>query len=333
MIVYEMSHKIANTSWVQLAFSAALVAGIYVFHSSLAQVIEVQLVLMGILLFLVALPFLVNTFVGYGETCRSPFPGEINVIRRVAEDEVVAEFLKADFRHPEYDPYREAVHRLVTAPDLGDASQNSLRRALFGIRQSALWRELPQGTKWFQVEVNETDLRRIRVFPRARWRKLARGNFAITEVARCIAEECSHHVAEDAFLTKISALRTGFRYQPGRSAVLLIGLDERGPFTVLDGNHRVVAAMLDPASAVTRFTFFCGLSPKMADCCWYETNLSTLLRYGLNMLKFLGYDPEAEFLRLLQQYSRDSQSHKTAYALSNDSASLQEQLEERPTGN
>ena len=58
MITYEMSRKIANTSWVQLAFSGALALGICVFHQTLRQVIFVQLVLMVILLVTVALPLL-----------------------------------------------------------------------------------------------------------------------------------------------------------------------------------------------------------------------------------------------------------------------------------
>src|SRR5579859_7263216 len=58
MITYEMSRKIANTSWAQLAFSGALVLGICVFHQSLRQVIFVQLILMVILLLVVAFPLL-----------------------------------------------------------------------------------------------------------------------------------------------------------------------------------------------------------------------------------------------------------------------------------
>src|SRR5271155_2617720 len=38
IITYEMSRKIANTSWVQLAFSGALALGIYVLHHTLRQV-------------------------------------------------------------------------------------------------------------------------------------------------------------------------------------------------------------------------------------------------------------------------------------------------------
>src|SRR5947209_10816221 len=46
IITHEMSRKIANTSWVQLAFSGGLALGIYIFHQTLRQVILVQLVLM-----------------------------------------------------------------------------------------------------------------------------------------------------------------------------------------------------------------------------------------------------------------------------------------------
>lgn len=57
-IAYEMSRRIANTGWLQLMFSAALVLGIGLFHGSLREVIMVRMVLMAALLVLVAVPFL-----------------------------------------------------------------------------------------------------------------------------------------------------------------------------------------------------------------------------------------------------------------------------------
>lgn len=57
-IAYEMSRRIANTGWLQLIFSGALVLGIGFFHQSLHQVIMVRIVLMAAMLVLVALPFL-----------------------------------------------------------------------------------------------------------------------------------------------------------------------------------------------------------------------------------------------------------------------------------
>lgn len=57
LMAYEMSRKIANTGWMQLAVSGAIFLGINFFHSTLHQVVSVQLVLMVVLLMIVSLPF------------------------------------------------------------------------------------------------------------------------------------------------------------------------------------------------------------------------------------------------------------------------------------
>jgi hypothetical protein len=81
--------------------------------------------------------------------------------------------------------------------------------------------------------------------------------------------------------------------------VLLIGLNESEPLTILDGNHRLVAAILTSPETVSKFRFLCGLSPRMTECCWYRTNVATLFRYGTNLLTHVVHDPEAELARLL----------------------------------
>src|SRR5579864_7227423 len=211
IIAYEMSYKIANTSWVQLAFSGVLFAGICRFHSSLQEVIWIQLVLMLALLIVLAVPFLwkmlmssedVDVDVPLGGTVRG-----IRIIRRVPEDEVIAEFLKSDFDNAAFEDYQASLRELVMKPRLDDAGENAKRRALLFIRHLPLWRELPKGTEWFEVEVRPGDLNQIRVFPRALWRKLARGNFNITEVCERIRSYRGHDIAVRTFLSKITSLR------------------------------------------------------------------------------------------------------------------------------
>jgi O-antigen/teichoic acid export membrane protein len=58
LMAYEMSRRIANTGWLQLIFSGGLVMAIGAFHSTLREVIVVQIVLMAALLTLVSIPFL-----------------------------------------------------------------------------------------------------------------------------------------------------------------------------------------------------------------------------------------------------------------------------------
>ena len=312
MITYEMSYKIANTSWVQLAFSGVVVAGICRYHSSLRQVIWIQLALMVVLLIVVALPFPLNALKKAKNSQITAGSQSIRIIRRVSEAEVIAEFLKNDFNKPAFEQYQEVLHGLVTRPDLDDVTENAKRRALLFIRYLSLWSELPKGTEWFEVDVRAADLGQIRVFPRARWRKLARGNFAVPAVVEQIRTCNNDHVVEDAFLTKIAALRDWLRLDIDPGAVLLIGLSESESLTILDGNHRLVAATLTSPESLHKFRFLCGLSPRMTECCWYRTNVATLFRYGTNLITQAIQDPEAELARLLQRSMPNRASAKPA---------------------
>ena len=299
-IAYEMSYKIANTGWVQLAFCGVLIAGMYRFHSSLEQVIRVQLIMMTLLLVAVAVPFLVNWIKLKGQEHEQELAvsGRLHIVRRASEDEVVAAFLKNDFQNPEFNDYQQTLGEIVAAPNLDNSAENALRRALFFIRHGALWRELPKGTEWFEVQISPTNLDQIRVFPRAQWRKLARGNYALPKIVRALAE--GGHGAEEAFLAKIQDLCKGVGNGMVGGAVLLIGCNQGGPFTVLDGNHRLAATTLVSPNSFDKFRFYCGLSPRMAECCWHETNTATLLRYATNLVRNVVHDPEAELERLLQ---------------------------------
>jgi hypothetical protein len=81
--------------------------------------------------------------------------------------------------------------------------------------------------------------------------------------------------------------------------VLLIGVDEDHPLTILEGNHRLAAAMLvSPRLVQTGFRMLCGLSPRMYESCWYDTNIPNLWTYLKNRLHNL-VDKEADVRRVL----------------------------------
>ncbi len=302
IITYEMSYKIANTSWLQLAFSGVIIAGICRFHSSLREVIWVQLILMALLLMIVAIPFIFNSLAEARSLQQAAESGPIRILRRVSEDEVIGEFLRSDFNSPAFHEYREALHHLVANPDLENAGENAKRRALLYIRHLALWKELPKDTEWFEVQIKPTQLSRLRFFPRAQWRKLARGNYAVPDVVDRLRNQATS--VDSGFRSKIQAISERLvREDSDLRAVILIGLSEAEPLTVLDGNHRLAAAMLASPEAAGKLRFLCGLSPRMSECCWYNTNLVTLLRYGKNVVGHIVRDPEAELARLLQTTS------------------------------
>jgi hypothetical protein len=83
----------------------------------------------------------------------------------------------------------------------------------------------------------------------------------------------------------------------------MIGVNENEPVTVLDGNHRLTAAILASPSRLRNLRFLCGFSPHMTECCWYNSNLVTLFRYGRNVLTHAVRNPESELARVLRDAS------------------------------
>jgi hypothetical protein len=305
VITFEMSHKIANTSWIQLFFGGILIAGIYQFHSSLYQVIMVQFGVLSALFVAVAIPFLIDALGKPKIPLPLPNCSPVSLLRPVTENEVLAEFLNSDLNHPALrPPIKPDV--LASAPNRHNAELIAKRHALLLAKRRSLWDELPSETEWHEVKVNEDALELIRVFPRSHWRKLAQGNFSVVRVTEGL--RTGTHTLDPGFLSKIAALKEQLSQGEGAfGTVILLGINERGPLTILDGNHRLVAALLSNPAGLSKLRFMCGFSPQMTDCCWYKTSSATLFRYGRHILARAIRNPGAELERIFGDYSEPAQ--------------------------
>src|SRR5262249_7409423 len=295
-MTYEISRRIGNAAWVQLAFSGAIALGISLYHATLHDVIAVQLVLMILLLVAVSVPFL--RMQRAQEVSNSL--GRLAKLRRVREEEVISEFIKAEFYQPEFDPDREAYGAIVYRPDLSNPRENAARRALLFRRRGRMWRELPHDTAWWEVELTEDTLVRIRAFPRKQWRRFANGSFYLTEMIDKIRKNIQSPEPSQ-FNLKMAAVVEDLGETAVPDSVLLIGVDDLSPLTIIEGNHRMAAAMmLSPDDVHRRFRFYCGLSPKMNQCCWYQTDLVTLSRYARNIMLHMFRDSDYFIQRTLR---------------------------------
>jgi O-antigen/teichoic acid export membrane protein len=287
LMTYEISRKIGNVSWLQLGFSGAIIVGIYIFHGTLHNVITVQLVLMLVLLLLVSLPFLrrsTSSGVALGEV--REYDSGLRKIRRVDENIVIAEFLRGEFYQGEFTGYRKRFTQLVSHPDFSNERENILRKALLYRRRGRLWRELPRDTEWWEVELTPPDVQRMRVFPRNQWLRYGVPNFLLDETAERIRGRILSN-SSDAFIDKLRSLSLELKQDSVFSSVILITIDEATPITIIEGNHRMTAASLGmPDEVHRRFRYLCGFSPHMAECCWYQTDVSTLWRYAKNTLTY-----------------------------------------------
>lgn len=236
-------------------------------------------------------------------------------LHRITEAEVVAEFLKAEFYHREYDRDRQKFEAMVCDPDLTHETENVIRRALLFRRREHMWRELPADTQWWEIELERAELPLINVFPRAHWRRLSDGNFQALNVAERIREQFDQGKSSE-LLAKIHVLRSGMQVEGPRSTVLLIGIDDSHPMTLLEGNHRFISALLLPRPVMLRrLRLVCGFSPQMEKCCWYKTDLTNLFHYTRNRIKNL-WSRDADISRLASQTRDGAKSGNYASALS-----------------
>ena len=224
----------------------------------------------------------------------------MKLLRNVSEAEVLAEFLRAEFYQKQYDHDRESFEALVSDPDTTDQVANAVRKALLYRRRGHMWRELPSDTQWVEVQLGEEDMRNIKVFPRAQWRKISNGSFRLVDIVERIKQLPQNHKAGPV-VSKIQLLRYRLQRERSNSSVLLIGIDKDHAMTILEGNHRLVAAMLiSPNLAQNGFRVLCGFSPRMTESCWYYTNFPNLWRYVRNRLANL-CDKEADVNRVLAE--------------------------------
>jgi hypothetical protein len=205
-------------------------------------------------------------------------------LRRLTEAEVIADFLRGEFFHKEYDADRAQFTPIVEHPNLTDATENEIRRVLLFRRRDTMWWELPEDRQWWEIEFEQDDVEKVSVFPRAHWRKIARGNFRALNVAARVRQ--LQETEPNEFVQKISDICANLSSDLPQGMVIFLGIDEDRPVTLLEGNHRFIAALLAGGpNLLKNGRMVAVFSPQMEKCCWYKTNLRTLARCLKNRIQ------------------------------------------------
>ncbi len=215
--------------------------------------------------------------------------GATNFVNRVSETVVLTEFLRNELvGGSPSDPDRDLFRQLACRLHAKDGGVIRACKSLRLLRRYVLWSELPNNTRWWSVSVGGEDLDEMMVFSRG---KLTRSVGAQLRL-RDFAERIRSGRVSDRFgeIAKIRLLARNFVRQEQRTAILLLGTSEKSPFTVLDGNHRIIAALLSAPDLIpAKFDFFCGLSPRMSQCLWHNMTMFNFCAYAWRRLGYMLY--------------------------------------------
>ena len=162
----------------------------------------------------------------------------------VTYEELMCVFLRAEAHtiSPPPDP------RLLLAPNFADARENAIRQELLWPLRGALLKRVPRSTRWYRVgKLERSHLEELLVIGRCGWDACEDQN----ELA-AVARRRPHALSTD----------------PGAWPPLILwGHSQAGPFTILEGNHRLVALASTTETTPIGAEVLIGLSEEV--CYWH----------------------------------------------------------------
>ncbi len=137
----------------------------------------------------------------------------------------------------------------IDSPDLNNLSENALRRLILASWREPLLQRIPGDTAWYRVRfLQDIHLDELLVIASAPWLDLARDRNELRNVA----------VRRPRVL--------GSRSTQWRPPILW-SHDRCGPFSILEGNNRLIGYACASGSGPLRVECFVGLSPTA--CTWH----------------------------------------------------------------
>jgi len=169
--------------------------------------------------------------------------------------DVVSEFLRGE-RNSYLDVYPSWLP-IIDNPDLNDSLENHKRLRLFYIKRGIFMVEIPPDTKWYEVQ-SLTDAEVDELYLSARHNQTwdHAGN-KLDQVA--IVDQLALESPPDAW--------------PGR--IILWGHDKTGPFSIIEGCHRMLAHANANPRPLLNICVYVGLSPSY--CYWHYADPPFLL--------------------------------------------------------
>jgi hypothetical protein len=159
---------------------------------------------------------------------------------------VVAEFLLSE-RQTNFDFIPQGTS-YIDAPNVNDPGENHERLRVFYSKRAIFFLEIPPDTQWFEVKnLTDNELDELHV----------------------VAHRPFMSATDKNELRRVAArLPKTLKTQPASwRRPILWGHKESGPFSIFEGNHRLIAYASLPSPPELNIPVFVGLSPTL--CCWH----------------------------------------------------------------
>jgi len=191
-------------------------------------------------------------------------------LQAIPEAEMVAIFLQAELASPRYGPIIRTIlerdgrgREIIEVPDLANAAHNRIRAQVLGEyrgyrRNADVFAGIPPDVRWFRALATKNDLEKARYIDYDYWTELSGGSRLAVAAAERIKQGIKvFGVSNDSFLHIADALRAGASFPE----LILVGPDERGPLTLLEGHTRLTGYFIASESIPPLLPVIVGYAP------------------------------------------------------------------------
>jgi hypothetical protein len=138
--------------------------------------------------------------------------------------------------------------QLIDNPDLADQAQNQAREELLYRHRGPILKELPDDFHPVWVNIEEADLADLYIVPSFDWHLDTGGTFRLVDTPANLAHGrelgLGHIRLAIDHLAKVNAIAPGlanYKATTTDEVLILIAVNESGPYTIIDGTHRAAA--------------------------------------------------------------------------------------------
>lgn len=193
----------------------------------------------------------------------------MNILRASSEDEMILEYLKAEYRSERFsEQIEKAMEKLsldesvILSADLNNAAENTARKSLLGEfrgygQNRELFENFPDEIQWSLCNFVSRDLGSIRYIDYSYWNELSQGTHSPLTAARNIQNGVEIYGQSNAgFVKAAEYIKDGGKFP---RPILLTSDFER--FVIVEGHLRITAFALVPErfDNVECFVGKCGL--------------------------------------------------------------------------
>lgn len=177
----------------------------------------------------------------------------MDFIGQISEDEVIAEFLKAEINSPRFrDEIISALdgidEQLITQPDLHSDIQNRLRKEVLGKfrgygQNRDLFENFPSDVTWYKVNISKTELYNVMYIDYSYWNVLSNNTrLPINARPNILKDVRVFDVSNQGFLEIRSLIKKGVSFP----RLIFVSMNTNSRIVVLEGHARLTGYFLEP---------------------------------------------------------------------------------------